>query len=73
MPKSLQYPWKAPLVNWDPLSMMIQFGTLNPHFDHWGCFGPLGELVDGDLHESVPSDGTGKWSHNVQPPHSEGP
>jgi hypothetical protein len=29
MPRSLQYPWKAPLVNWDTLSVMILFGTPN--------------------------------------------
>jgi hypothetical protein len=31
MARSLLYPWKAPLVNWDPLSMMIWFGTPNLH------------------------------------------
>jgi hypothetical protein len=31
MPRSSQYPWKALLVNCDPLSVMIQFGTLNLH------------------------------------------
>jgi hypothetical protein len=31
MPKSSQYPWKAPLVNWDPLSVMIRFRTPNLH------------------------------------------
>jgi hypothetical protein len=31
MPRSLQYPWKAPLVNWDPLPVMIRFGTSNLH------------------------------------------
>jgi hypothetical protein len=31
MPRSSQYPWKAPLVNWDPLSVMIWFGTPNLH------------------------------------------
>jgi hypothetical protein len=31
MPRSSQYPWKAPQVNWDPLSVMIRFGTLNLH------------------------------------------
>jgi hypothetical protein len=41
--------------------------------DHWGCFQPLGELVDGNVEEPVPSDGAGKWPHDVQPPHSEGP
>jgi hypothetical protein len=29
MPRSSQYPWKAPLVKWDPLSVMIWFGTPN--------------------------------------------
>jgi hypothetical protein len=42
-------------------------------FDHWGCFRPLGELVNGDIEESVTSDGVGKWPHDVQPQHSEGP
>jgi hypothetical protein len=42
-------------------------------FDHWGCFRSLGELIDGDIEEVVPFDGAGKWPHNVQPPHSEGP
>jgi hypothetical protein len=42
-------------------------------FDHRGCFRPLGEFVDGDVEEPVPSDGAGKWPHDVQPPHSEGP
>jgi hypothetical protein len=31
MPRSSQYSWKTPLVNWDPLSVMIQFGTPNLH------------------------------------------
>jgi hypothetical protein len=31
MPRSSYYPWKAPLVNWDPLSVMIRFGTPNLH------------------------------------------
>jgi hypothetical protein len=41
--------------------------------DHRGCFRPLGEFVDGDLEEPVPSDGAGKWPHDVQSSHSEGP
>jgi hypothetical protein len=41
-------------------------------FDHWGCCRPLGEFVDGDIEEPIPSNGTGKWPHDVQPPHSEG-
>jgi hypothetical protein len=40
--------------------------------DHRGRFRPLGEFVDGDVEEPVPSDGAGKWLHDVQPPHSEG-
>jgi hypothetical protein len=28
--------------------------------DHWCHFRPLGELVDGDVEELVPSDGAGK-------------
>jgi hypothetical protein len=27
MPRSSQYPSKVPLVNWDPLPVMIRFGT----------------------------------------------
>jgi hypothetical protein len=42
-------------------------------FDHWSCFRPLGEFVDGDVEEPVPSDGAGKWPHDVQRSHSEGP
>jgi hypothetical protein len=42
-------------------------------FDHWGCFRSLGELVDGDIEEPEPFDDAGKWPHDVQPPHSEGP
>jgi hypothetical protein len=26
-------------------------------YDHFGCFRPLGEFVDGDVEEPVPSDG----------------
>jgi hypothetical protein len=40
--------------------------------DHWGCFRPLGEFIDGGVEEPVPSDGAGKWPHDVQPPHNEG-
>jgi hypothetical protein len=40
-------------------------------FDHKGRFRPLGEFVDGDVEIPVPSDGPGKWSQDVQPPHSE--
>jgi hypothetical protein len=29
-------------------------------FDQWGCFWPLGELVDADVEEPVPSDSAGK-------------
>jgi hypothetical protein len=29
MPRSSQYSWKAPLVNWDPLLVMILFETPN--------------------------------------------
>jgi hypothetical protein len=42
-------------------------------FDHRGCFRPLGELVNGDIEKHVPSDDVGKWPHDVQPPHDEGP
>jgi hypothetical protein len=54
---------------WDPKSAYdgrdeFQYGLL-VDFDHWGYFQPLGELVDGDIDESVPSDGTGEWPHDV--------
>jgi hypothetical protein len=61
---------------WDPESAYdgldeFHYGLL-VDLDHWGCFRPLGELVDDDIEEPVPSDGAGKWPHDVQPPHSEG-
>jgi hypothetical protein len=34
-------------------------------------FRPLGEFVDGDIEIPLPSDGTGKWPQDVQPPNSE--
>jgi hypothetical protein len=85
MPRSSQYPWNALLVNWDPLSVMILFGTPNMQMmdlinldcgllidlDHRGCFRPLGEFVDGDIEIPVPSDGPGEWSMDVQPLNSE--
>jgi hypothetical protein len=40
-------------------------------FDHWSCFRPVGEFIDGDLEEPVPSDGVGKWPYDVQPSQSE--
>jgi hypothetical protein len=40
--------------------------------DHWGCFRSLSELVTGNIEEPVPSDGSGKWPHDVQPPHNKG-
>jgi hypothetical protein len=59
---------------WDPKSAYDELHCgLLIDFDHWGCFRPLGELVDGDIEESVPSDGAGIWPHDVQPSHSEGP
>jgi hypothetical protein len=42
-------------------------------FDHMGRFRSLGEIVNGDVEKSVPSDGVGKRLHDVQPPHSERP
>jgi hypothetical protein len=62
---------------WDPKSAYdgldeFHYG-LRVDLDHWGCFWPLGELVDDDIKEPVPSDSVGKWPHDVQPPHSEGP
>jgi hypothetical protein len=62
---------------WDPESAYDGLDELHCEllvdFDHWGCFRPLGELIDGDIEESVPFDGVGKWPHDVHPPHSEGP
>jgi hypothetical protein len=40
---------------------------------HWGSFWPLGELVDGDEQESVPTDDPGKWSKDIHPPQGEWP
>jgi hypothetical protein len=62
---------------WDPKSAydgLDEFYCgLLVDFDHWSCFRPLGELVDGDIEEPIPSNGVGKWPHDVYPPHSEGP
>jgi hypothetical protein len=55
----------GPIVSDDPV--------WDPKSDDWGCFRPLGELVDVNIQESVSSDGVGKWPHDVQPPQSEGP
>jgi hypothetical protein len=62
---------------WDPESAydgLDEFHCgLLVDLEHWGCFRPLGEPVDGDIEEPVPSDSVGKWPHDVQPPHSKGP
>jgi hypothetical protein len=62
---------------WDPKSAydgLDEFHCgLLVDFDHWGCFRPIGELVDGDIEEPVPSDDVGKWPHDVQPSHNKGP
>jgi hypothetical protein len=54
---------------WDPKSTydgLDEFHSgLLVDFGHWACFWPLGELVDGDVEELVPSDGAGKWLHDV--------
>jgi hypothetical protein len=46
---------------WDPKSAYDGldefYGGLLVDFDHWGCFRPLAEFVDGDVKESIPSDG----------------
>jgi hypothetical protein len=79
MPRSSQYPWNVPLVNWDPLSVMILFGTpkladdgldeldriLFVDLDNRGRFQPLGEFVDGDVEILVPSDGLREWPQDV--------
>jgi hypothetical protein len=61
---------------WDPKSAYDGldefYCRLLVDFDHWGCFRPLGELVDGNIEEPAPSDGAGKWPHDVQPAHIEG-
>jgi hypothetical protein len=49
---------------WDPKSAydgLDEFYCgLLVDFDHWSCFWPRGEFVDGDVEEPVPSDGMGK-------------
>jgi hypothetical protein len=62
---------------WDPKSAYdgldeFHYGLLID-FDHWDCFRPLGELVDGNIEEPEPSDGARKWPHDVQPPHNKWP
>jgi hypothetical protein len=62
---------------WDPKSVNdgldeLYYG-LFIDLDYWSCFRPLGELVDDDVEEPVPSDGVGKRTHDVQPPHNKGP
>jgi hypothetical protein len=54
---------------WDPKSVYdgldeFHYGLL-VGFDHWGCSRSLGEFIDGNIEEPVPSDGTGKWPHDV--------
>jgi hypothetical protein len=62
---------------WDPKSAYDELDEFHHgllvDFDYTDCFRPLGELVNGDVEEPIPSNGTRKWSHDVQPPHSEGP
>jgi hypothetical protein len=49
---------------WDPKSIDDELDEfycgLLVDFDHWGCFRPLGEFVDGNVEELVSSDGAGK-------------
>ena len=40
--------------------------------DHWSCFQPLDELVDGDVEVPVPTDGPRKRSQDIQSLYSEG-
>jgi hypothetical protein len=71
----------GPIVGDDPVwNSKSAYDGLNEFYcrllidlDHWGCFRPLGELVDGDIEELEPSNDVGKWSHDVCPPHNEGP
>jgi hypothetical protein len=62
---------------WDPESAYDRLDEFHcgllVDFDHLGCFQPVYELGYGDIEEPAPSDGVGKWLHDVQPPHSEGP
>jgi hypothetical protein len=49
---------------WDPKPAYDGLGEFHygllVDFDHWSCFRPFGEFVDGDVEEPVPSDGMGK-------------
>jgi hypothetical protein len=56
---------------------MILFGTPNLHMMDLmnftaDCLLILTTGVAFGVEEPVPSDGVGKWLHDVQPPHSEG-
>jgi hypothetical protein len=50
----------------------LDYGLLTD-LDHRGRFRPIGEFVDGDIEILVPTDGSGKWPQDVQPPNSEWP
>jgi hypothetical protein len=81
MPRSSQYPWKAPLVNWDSLSVMIRFGTPNLHMMDLMNFtadcllilttgvasGHLVNLSMVTYRNRYPPSARGKWPHDVQP------
>ena len=41
--------------------------------DHWSCFQPLDELVDGDVEVPVPTDGPRERSQDIQSLYSERP
>ena len=62
---------------WDPKSTDDRLeesdsSTLGD-IDHRGGLWPLSELVDGDEEETVPADGPGEWSQDINPPYSECP
>jgi hypothetical protein len=62
---------------WDPESADDRFEEGNNSTlgdaDHRGGLRPLRELVDGDEEETVPTDGPGEWSQDIQPPYGEWP
>jgi hypothetical protein len=59
---------------WDPKSVydgLDEFHyRLLVDFDHWCCFRPLGEFVDDDVEEPVPSDSAGNGP-TMSSPHTE--
>jgi hypothetical protein len=60
---------------WDPESAddRLEEGNRRTLGDakHRGGLRPLREFVNGDEEESVPADGPGEWSQDIQPPYGE--